>query len=226
MKILGIETSTEVGSVALVEAGRLVAQADIDTYLSHSSRLIPILNSILKKAGWGVGELEGVGVGLGPGSFTGIRVGLASAQGIAFGNSIPLVGIGSFAALVRGSSFSEGMVSPLLRSRRGQIYGARYRKKDDKMEELSPPEIIAPARLGELCHNAWIVSPQWEELQSRLEVVFGDAGIIGGEKIFPRARWVAILAERRLRENPAGEIKTATPIYLSNYLASGSKLTK
>ena len=188
--------------------------------------MIPILDSILKKAGWGIGDLEGVGVGLGPGSFTGIRVGLAAAQGIAFGNSIPLVGIGSFLALVRGSLISEGVVSPLLQSRRGVFYGGRYLKTSDRIEELSPPEIVAPSRFKELCYKAWIISPQWEELTPRLNEALSGIEITGGEKSFPRARWVAILAALKLKENPAGEIETADPIYLSAYWKGGSKLTK
>jgi len=81
MKILGIETSVKSGSLALIEGEDIVTRADIDTRLNHSARLIPVLNELLRLAGWGIDDLDGVGVGLGPGSFTGIRVGLAAGQG-------------------------------------------------------------------------------------------------------------------------------------------------
>ena len=213
MKILGIETSTKVGSLALVDNGELVAGDDIDTRLSHSSRLIPILDSILKKAGWGIGDLDGVGVGLGPGSFTGIRVGLAAGQGLAFGTAMPLAGIGSFQAMVRGSSVPDVIHVPLRDGGRGRIYGGRYRKTADIIEELIAPMIVPPGELEEFCRGGWIVSPQWEELMVRLK----NTGIAGGENSFPRARWVAILTEEKLRVDPTTEIESASPIYLSAY---------
>lgn len=213
MKILGIETSTKVGSLALVDNEELVAGADINIRLSHSSRLIPILDSLLKEAGWGIGDLDGVGVGLGPGSFTGIRVGLAAGQGLAFGTAIPLAGIGSFQAMVRGSSVPDGIHVPLRDGGRERIYGGRYRKTADTIEELITPMIVPPEELEEFCRGGWIVSPQWEELMVRLK----NTGIAGGENSFPRARWVAILTEEKLRVDPTTEIESASPIYLSAY---------
>ncbi len=71
MKILGIETSVKSGSLALIEGEDIVTRADIDTRLNHSARLIPVLNELLRLAGWGIADLDGVGVGLGPGSFYG-----------------------------------------------------------------------------------------------------------------------------------------------------------
>jgi len=213
MKILGIETSGKIGSLALVEDGRIIADSTIDIALSHSSRLIPILDSILREAGWNIGDLDGVGVGLGPGSFTGIRVGLAAGQGIAFGTGIPLTGIGSFPAMVRGSSIPDGIHIPLRDGGRGRIYGGRYRKTSDTIEELIAPMIVPPEELEEFCRGGWIVSPRWEEFMVRLK----NTGIAGGENSFPRARWVAILTEEKLRVDPITEIESASPIYLSQY---------
>jgi len=213
MKILGIETSVKIGSLALIEGSNLVARSDIDTQMNHSARLIPVLNELLRTAGWRIGDLDGVGVGLGPGSFTGIRVGLATGEGIAFGASIPLVGVGSFQAMVRGSSAPDAQVITLLDGGRGRVYGAGYKKRGDDMEETVSPRMLSSGEIESLCRGAWIVTPRWNDWEKESE----GWEIAGGENGSPRARWVAIVAGEKLQLNLVDEIETATPIYLSQY---------
>ncbi len=210
-RILGIETSTAAGSVALVEDGRRAGEAEIDTRLNHSARLLPVLDELLRRAGWEVSDLDGVGVGVGPGSFTGIRVGLAAGQGLALGAGIPLVGVGSFPALVRSSSLGEGIVVALLDGGRGRIYGARYRKSGSGIEGLVPPRVIPAEELAELVRGGRIITPDGLRLQSRLEAL----GIRDWEDAHPRAREIALLAGEKLKTDPADQLYTAEPVYLS-----------
>ncbi len=221
MKILGIETSVKIGSLALIEGENLVARSDIYTRLNHSARLIPVLNELLQTAGWGIDDLDGVGVGLGPGSFTGIRVGLAAGQGIAFGASIPLIGIGSCWAMARGSSAPDGPVVTLLDAGRGRVYGAGYRKSGDDIEETIPPALVSSEEIEALCRSAWIVTPRWDEWKKEAE----GWDIPGGENGFPQAQWVAILALKKVMDNPVNEIETAAPIYLSQYWENQKKVS-
>lgn len=210
-RVLGIETSTSAGSLALAEAGRLIREAQIDTLLNHSARLLPVLDGLLKGAGWEVGDLDAVGVGLGPGSFTGIRVGLAAAQGLAFGGSIPLVGVGSFPALVRGCALERGIIVPLLDGGRGMIYGGRYEKKGLELMELVPPRVVGEGELEALLAGGHIVTPDGDRLRPRLEAI----GVRGWEDAFPRALWIAVLAGERLQTGAVDQLHTAEPIYLS-----------
>ncbi len=212
-RIIGIETSTAAGSLALVEDGRPVREAEIDTRLDHSARLLPALDELLGRAGWRGDDLAAVAVGLGPGSFTGIRVGLAAGQGLALGWSIPLFGIGGFPALVRGSAFESGTVVPLLDGGRGRIYGGRYRKNGARLEELIPPRVVGEGDLEELIRGAGIVTPDGPGLRPRLEAL----GVMEWEESFPRAFWIAVLAGERLETGPADRLHTAEPIYLSEY---------
>jgi tRNA threonylcarbamoyladenosine biosynthesis protein TsaB len=210
-RILGIETSTAAGSLALAEDGRAVRQAQIDTRLNHSARLLPVLDELLRRTGWGIEELDGVGVGVGPGSFTGIRVGLAAGQGLAFGCSIPLVGIGSFPALVRGSALKRGIIVPLLDGGRGRIYGARYRKNGTAIEELVPPRVIREGELEDLVAGGHIVTPDGPRLRPRLETM----RIKTWESAFPRALLIAILTGERLQTDATDQLHTVEPIYLT-----------
>lgn len=212
-RILGIETSTAAGSLALVEDGRLLREAEIDTRLDHSARLLPALDELLGRAGWTRGDLDAVAAGLGPGSFTGIRVGLAAGQGLALGWSIPLVGIGGFPALVRGSAFESGTVVPLLDGGRGRIYGGRYRKTGFRIEELVPPRLVGEGELEELVRGAGVVTPDGPRLRPRLEAL----EVRDWEESFPRAFLIAVLAGERLKIDPADRLHSAEPIYLSEY---------
>ena len=217
MKILGIETSTELGSLALVEEGEVLAQGDIDTYLKQSARLIPLLDELLEGLGWEIKNLEGIGIGLGPGSFTGIRVGLAVAQGIAYGRKIPLCGVGSFEALAMGASSAEGKVAIISDARRGRLYGALYEKRRNSLQELKPPRIMTPEEAVVFCDRARVISPNGERLENVIEEAVGKESPLEVEKAFPRAEWIARIAEERLKKKTSGEIKKITPIYLSNY---------
>jgi len=210
-RVLGLETSTAAGSLALVEDGRTVGESEIDTRLDHSARLLPTLDKLLRWAGWEVADLDAVAVGLGPGSFTGIRVGLAAAQGLALGGSIPLFGVGSFPALVRGSVLDKGIVVPLLDAGRGRIYGGRYSRNGSGIEELLPPRVIGEDGLEELVRGAHIVTPDGPRFRPILEAL----GVREWEEGFPRARWIAGLAGERMEYDPTDELHTAEPIYLS-----------
>lgn len=223
MRILGIETSTEVGSLALVEKGEVVERGTIDTYLSHSARLIPLLDDLLKMAKWGIEDLEGVGVGLGPGSFTGIRVGLAIAQGIASGLKIPICGVASFEALASNPSCPGGKICVISDARRGGIYAALYQKSKNLLRELKPPRIISPDEVYEFARQARIMSPHLDRLRPLLEKARGDKAVSGGVKSFPKAEYIALIAEERLRDNPATATEEITPIYLSDYTKRKNK---
>ncbi len=216
-RILGIETSTAAGSLALIEDGRPVREAEIDTRLNHSARLLPALDELLGRAGWSGGDLDAVAAGLGPGSFTGIRVGLAAGQGLALGWSIPLVGIGGLPALVRGSAFESGTVVPLLDGGRGRIYGGRYRKNGSRVEELVPPRVVGEGELEDLVRGAGVVTPDGPRLRPRLEAL----GVRDWEESFPRAFWIAVLAGESLETDSADRLHTAEPIYLSEYSYRG-----
>src|SRR5690554_3436840 len=118
MKYLTIDTTTKVTALALAEDGKLVAEGFLHTSKTHSERLIPVLDQVLKASAWSLEDLDFIGVARGPGSFTGIRIGIATAQGLAQVLKIPLVGVLSLDSLAwAGHSRSEILV-PVLDARK------------------------------------------------------------------------------------------------------------
>lgn len=139
MKILAYDTSGEVLSVALAVDGRALAEDQSAPGLRHSSCLMPLIEGILKKAGWKPRDLDVLAVGVGPGSFTGLRVGVATAKMLAFVWKTKLVGISSLEALAR----STGSCAVAVDARRGRVYGALYEKRTGRLCELLAPSLMA-----------------------------------------------------------------------------------
>ena len=136
MRVLGIDTATTIASVALVEDGRVVAEAVRDSAGRTADLLVAIAEVCAAPL-----ELDAIAVGAGPGSFTGLRIGMATAKGIAFAAARPLWAVSSLAALAHGR---DGLVCAALDARRGEIYAGLYR--DGALVE--PERVIAPGELA------------------------------------------------------------------------------
>jgi len=125
-KILAFDTSSARGSVALLEGAELRAELRLNSLQTHSALLLSSIDFLLGRVGWALGDLNLVGVGIGPGSFTGIRIGIATALGFAQSLSIPFSGISGLDALVHQFSFPDGNVAAVLDAHRSQVYCAEY----------------------------------------------------------------------------------------------------
>jgi tRNA threonylcarbamoyladenosine biosynthesis protein TsaB len=126
MVILGIETSTKTCSIALTDGEKIRDEISLHLGLSHSEKLIPLIDEILKRNGKAIKDIDGIAVSIGPGSFTGIRVGVSTARGLAQSLNIPLVGIPSLDALAFGVGTSGEVVCPMIDALRREIYSALY----------------------------------------------------------------------------------------------------
>lgn len=127
MLVLGIDTATLVCGVALVTPDRLLAEYTLQVKKTHSERLLPLLAAMLRDAGFAPPELDGVAVAVGPGSFTGVRIGTATARALGQALGIPLAGISTLEALAAQASWFNGLVTPILDARRRQVYSAVFR---------------------------------------------------------------------------------------------------
>ena len=127
MIVLALDTSTARGSLALVEEGRDPVEAYLTPGTTHSKTLLPEIDRLLSGRGLTPAGLDLIAVGLGPGSFTGLRIGLAAAKGLAWAAGKPLIGVPTLDALAQGYSGEAVQVCPLLDARKGQFYTALYK---------------------------------------------------------------------------------------------------
>ncbi|HMA95656.1 MAG TPA: tRNA (adenosine(37)-N6)-threonylcarbamoyltransferase complex dimerization subunit type 1 TsaB [Polyangiaceae bacterium] len=147
MLVLGIETSTQRGSVALAESGRLLAESWHDEPHAHGERLLGLINHIFNSVGRSPAEVSRVAAGKGPGAFTGLRVGIALAQGIATALGVRAVGVGSMQAMALGLDPDlAGYRWPVVDARRGELFIACY---DPRGAEILAPRAVPRASIVE-----------------------------------------------------------------------------
>lgn len=168
MRVLAIETSTTAASasVALVEAGKIVLERASARPKQSAERLLPLIAELLSEAGWERGSLSRIGVSVGPGSFTGLRVGIACAQGLSLGLGIPLVGVSSLCALARAVPDDlPGVRCTILDARRAEVFAAVYAAGPRAAEVVAPAALpcatardTLAARLGTATPTVWVGS--------------------------------------------------------------------
>lgn len=140
MKILAIDTSGTVASVAVGTEDKLLASYYIDDKLTHSEKLFPMIDSVLNELHISIKDIDCFASVIGPGSFTGLRIGVAAVKGMALGR--PVVPITSTMAMAYGFYGSELNIMPLIDARNGNVYGGIYRFKNGEIEELQTPSAI------------------------------------------------------------------------------------
>ena len=139
-RILSIETSTSICSVALHERGALLALAEIKEPGAHAEKLLLLVDEVFEKAGLSFADLDAVAVSQGPGSYTGLRIGVSTAKGIAYALEIPLIGINTLQAMAASQSVAPGdYVVAVLDARRKEVYTQTF---GDSLQELSPIEAV------------------------------------------------------------------------------------
>ncbi|MCL6091656.1 MAG: tRNA (adenosine(37)-N6)-threonylcarbamoyltransferase complex dimerization subunit type 1 TsaB [Actinobacteria bacterium] len=149
MKLLAIETATGVLGCALFEDGNPVVSFSLVAQQRHAEVLMPAIDHICRFGGVAVGDIEAVAVDNGPGLFSGLRVGLATAYAIGSARHLPVVGVSSLDALAHNVHWREGLVASVLDARRGEVFWALYRGDGSRLEQLRPPAVAAPDALAD-----------------------------------------------------------------------------
>lgn len=148
MLLLAIDTTTRVCSVALGDHEKIRAEYHLNVKNTHSQRLMPLIVSLFRDSGIDKSRLEGVALSIGPGSFTGIRIGMATAKGLCQGLNIPAVGVMTLDALAEACTFFPGLICPILDARKNQVYTALYRGAAGDPEMLQPAAALSIDELG------------------------------------------------------------------------------
>ena len=143
MKILALETSAKAVSAAVTEDGKVLASGYQDTGLTHSRTLMPIVEHILKNTDLTVQDCDVIAVAAGPGSFTGIRIGVSAAKGLAFAAEKPAVGVSTLAAMARNVAWLDGLVICAMDARRQQVYNALFQAENGTLTRLTPDRAIS-----------------------------------------------------------------------------------
>ncbi|PHM28541.1 tRNA (adenosine(37)-N6)-threonylcarbamoyltransferase complex dimerization subunit type 1 TsaB [Xenorhabdus innexi] len=218
-RILAIDTATEACSVALWNDGLIEAQFEISPR-EHTQRILPMVEAVLSKGGMKLQQLDALAFGRGPGSFTGVRIGVGIAQGLALGAELPMIGVSSLKTMAQGVFRLKNITNVLVAidARMGEVYWAQYTRdkqgkwSGDETEAVLKPEQaqdIMSTLTGEwaIAGTGWEAYPQL--LESHLTLVPGDMALPHAEDMLP-------LVVQMWKEGEATAVELAEPVYLRN----------
>ena len=153
MLILAFETSAKAASTALLEDGKLLGEIYQNTGLTHSQTLLVMAEDLLKQCGKTVADVSAVAVAEGPGSFTGVRIGVAAAKGFAWGAELPCCGVSTLEAMAEMAGIWQGYLCPCMDARRSQVYNALFYVNHGEIQRLTPDRAVALTDLKKELEN-------------------------------------------------------------------------
>lgn len=228
MKILGIDTSGGALSVALLDGGHLRAEYLVNHGLTHSQRLMPLVDTLLRDAGVSLAEIDAFAAAKGPGSFTGLRIGVASVKALGFTENKPVVGVNTLEALCYNLPGADGFICPMLDARNKQVFTAVYRWTDGAPETVLAPQGVAVetlcATLKDHHETIWLLGDGADVYGETLcEALGGRVQIAPPGLRLPRAASVAWAAKRALDAGENADGKLLKPEYLRKSQAEQEK---
>jgi len=221
MKILAMDSATRVAGIALVDGDQtILAEALLNTGKTHSEKLLPLLAEVLNYAGLGLKDLSGIAVTKGPGSFTGLRIGLATAKTLAQVLGLPLVGVPTLDVLSQNAAGSGGLICPLIVARRQEVYTALYGGGDCPPSERRTEYLaLSPDQLFELLdrtgETVTFLGDAVQEYQRDLTAKLGGRCRLAAPAAWlPRPSQVGLLALPYFIEGQTADALLLTPEYL------------
>lgn len=218
MLILAFETSAKAASVALLEDGKLLGESYQNTGLTHSQTIMVMAEDLLKQCGKTVADLSGIGVANGPGSFTGIRIGVAAAKGFAWGAELPCCGVSTLEAMAVSLGVWQGYVCPVMDARRSQVYNALFHVDCGKYTRIRDDRAISLLELGEdvknLSEPIFLVGDGSVLCYNALSEMVPGLVLPPEHRLHQRAAGVALEAERMLKSGGSFPGEALVPNYL------------
>lgn len=214
MLILAFETSAKAASAALLENGTLLAESYQNTGLTHSQTLLVMAQALLRQCGKTVSDVTAVAVAAGPGSFTGVRIGVAAAKGFAWGAQLPCYGVSTLESMALSLGIWEGTVCACMDARRAQVYNALFRAEQGRLHRLSPDRAISLAQLGQ----------ELSQLEGPIFLV-GDGSLLTARTLAEQAPNLVVPAEHRMHQRAAGVALLAQQAIAAGDAGDGAALT-
>lgn len=229
MKTLGIDTSTEICGIAIIDGEKLIAEMNLNLYRAHSEKLIKAIKDVMAIMEMELSDLELISISSGPGSFTGLRIGMAAAKGLAFSLNIPLTSVVTLDALAFQAPAGNLPICPIIKARQDEIYAAVYRKNiPDKFERISDYYCIKVSEIETIAQNQLIM------LGNGVSYFGTQIKEILGEQVrfappidnFLRGHSIARLGHENYRKTQQDEIEILKPFYIQDFISGGKRRKK
>ena len=212
MNIISLETTEAVGGVAACSDDNLLLELKLDTGMRSARSLAPGMKRLLEEVGWRPSDVELVGVSMGPGSFTGLRVGVVSAKTFAYAVGAEILGVDTLEVVAAGLPPEVDSVSVAVDAQRGQVVAGCFQRKQDGHFAAAQPAGLLDAEtwLGDLPRGTWVAGPVLSKLSDRIP---DGVRAVKPEFWAPSAAQVAMLAARHYRAGKRHDVWKLTPRY-------------
>jgi len=216
LRILAIDTSTKTGSLALLEGENLLAETFLNINITHSETLLLSLQDMLANCGISMEEIDLFALTVGPGSFTGIRIGVSTVKGFALALGKPVVGISTLEAMAWNFPFSSVQVVPFLDARRGEVYSARFAWSDGGFARLEEDCARSPEEvLHTIGGDAILVGDGTDKYNKLIYNRLGTRGLMApSSHAYVRASIIAILGHEKYLKGEILNLDSFVPLYL------------
>jgi tRNA threonylcarbamoyladenosine biosynthesis protein TsaB len=216
MKILAVDTATKSCSVAIIEAGSLSTELTSLKDQTHSKHLMELIHNALGISGFGAADIDGLAVTIGPGSFTGLRIGVSTIKGLAHALDKPVAGISSLDVLAWQCADRSYLICPLLDARKGEVYSATYRYNHDTLTPKSPETASAPeAAIQKIKEPCVFIGSGAQLYRKRISTALGDlAHFAPQSQNIIRASSVAFLSMERFKTHDTVTAADLVPHYI------------
>ncbi|MBE6983393.1 MAG: tRNA (adenosine(37)-N6)-threonylcarbamoyltransferase complex dimerization subunit type 1 TsaB [Ruminococcaceae bacterium] len=227
--LLAFETSAKAASVALFDREKLLGESYQNTGLTHSQTLMLMAEDLMKNCGISVSSLTGVAVAAGPGSFTGVRIGVSAAKGLSWGRDIPCWGVSSLESMALGLGVQDGYILPIMDARRAQVYTALFSVKNGVVTRVLEDQAIALTELKEKLPSdmpIFLVGDGSSLTYATLKEEIPSLVMPPEHKMHQRAVGVGLAAYRAISHGETGDPENLTPNYLRLSQAERERLEK
>ena len=212
MIVLAVESSAVAASVAVKKDEQLLAEMTVNRGNTHSENLLPMVETLLNKLNLTVDDVDLFAVSVGPGSFTGVRIGVATVKGLAFGKGKPCAGVSTLEALAENLSFlPDALICPVMNARRNQVYTALFRGKDRLLQDSALSVAELDQILSAYPEPVWFVGDGYDLVTSQISHSFVP---LPQRLQLQSAASVAAVALRAAKEGKTTNDASLSPVYL------------
>ncbi len=213
--ILNIETATKNCSVSLAKNGETVLCKEIaEQGYSHAEKLHVFIEEILKESGITVRDLKGIAVSKGPGSYTGLRIGVSTAKGLCYSLNIPLIALDTLQILAKKVAIESGLIVPMIDARRMEVYSSVFDNKHTKIMEVQA-EILTRDSYASMTETIYFIGDCQEKCQT---VLTQSNFVFLPEIVFPSANEMSGLSFEKFQKNQFEDVAYFEPFYLKDFL--------
>lgn len=219
--ILGIETSTKICSVAISEGNKVLSIKEEGGAYSHSEKLTVFIDAVLKQSGKSLNNLDAIAVSMGPGSYTGLRIGVSAAKGFCYALNIPLIAVSTLQAMAIGIKNEGCMLAPMIDARRMEVYTALFDKQNNIVENISAKIIDEDSFSQVLKKNKVLFFGDGAE---KCKSIFNNnENAFFSEKGLPSAQYINQIAQQKLINKEIEDVAYFEPYYLKDFIATTPK---